>query len=55
MQDTEIATRTHTSVLFDVLDACVIIVISVIISAVFALVAPISEKDPWEEKEAENE
>ena len=33
----------------------IVVIISVIISAVFALVAPISEKDPWEEKEAENE
>ena len=31
----------------------VVVVISVIISAVFALVAPLSERDPWEE--AENE
>lgn len=32
-----------------------VVVTSVVISAVFALVAPISERDPWEEQEANNE
>ena len=38
-------------VLRDIPDGLVIVILAVALSALFALIAPVSEKDPWEEEE----